>query len=66
MYGALRRLVQEVVERCAEQQYLKNLAWVSRWFLAWETRTYRIHVTEIASIYKTARFDERHLLFGIN
>jgi hypothetical protein len=27
---------------------------------------HRIHVTKVAGIYEAARFDERHLLFGID
>ena len=57
MHSALRNLIQKVVERNTEQKYLKNLgvlAGIGRDL----TGTYRIHVTKVAGIYKTAGLDE--------
>jgi hypothetical protein len=42
---------------------LKNLAVLAGKGQGW-IKTYRIHVTKVAGIYKTTRLDERNLLVG--
>jgi hypothetical protein len=66
MHSAFGDLVQEVIERNAKDKYLKNLHTGQRGTKGSMNGTYRIHITQVARIYKTAGLKKRELLLGVD
>lgn len=58
-------LIQEIVQRNAKHEYLKDLTRISSKLVPYNNNgTYRIHVAHVPSIHKTSGFEKRD--FGLN